>query len=204
MEWMEILKRTHLNLKNICIVICICIVRSRISHPLFHVISKFLVAFDEYSVENFHHFLRSITKITDSGSQICLEAREIVACKHELHEFKSWFVPQRQYNFCASKVEKLKFKAEYLMSKFKTLLTSTEKAKKLPRTSHQPKDITNWILPNLLGENEVTIKVLLLAFSSPENSDPDGYICSNDKFYLSFFQSYLYNFTGKIERRTIP
>ena len=74
-----------------------------INHHFFHVISKLLVAFDENSVENFHS--RGRTKLKDSGSQICLQAREIDACKHELHELKSLFVLSRQQNFCQSKMK---------------------------------------------------------------------------------------------------
>ena len=149
----------------------------RINHPLLHVISKNLGAFDEYSVENFHSILRGRTKITGSGPQIFQQAREIDACKHELHEFKSWFVPPRNYNFCPSKVTNLKFEAsKYLVAKFKTLLTSSTKAKKLPRTFYQHKDTTRSILPNLFGAHEVANKVLPLGLSSPEIPSPDRYV----------------------------
>ena len=145
-----------------------------IDHPLFMVISQFLVAFDEFSVENFHSILRGRTKSTDNGTQIRLQARGIDACKHELHEFNSWFVPPRKYNFSTSKIKTLKFKtSEYLVGKCKTLLTSPVKAKMLQRTSHQRKDVTKWILPNLFGEDKVTNKVLPLGFSSQEDPAPD-------------------------------
>ena len=145
-----------------------------INHPFFHIISQFLVAFDKYAVENFHSILRGRTKTTDNGPQICLQAKEIDACKHELYEFKSWFVPPRKYNFCSSEIKYLKFKtSEYLVGKFKTLLTSPVKAKMLQRTPHQHKNITKWILPNLLGEDKVTNKVLPLAFSSPKDPAPE-------------------------------
>ena len=172
---LSIFKRRHYD-KSLLILLTTFQYVKEINHPFFQVISKFLVAFDEYSIENFHSILRSRTKSTDNGAQISLQAKEIDACKHELHEFKSWFVPPRRYNFCPSKVKKLKFKAsEFLVAKFRTLLDSSNKAKELQRTSHQPKDTTRWILPNLFGKNEVTNRVLPLAFSSPENPTPERY-----------------------------
>ena len=54
-------------------------------------------------------------------------------------------------------------------------LDSSNKAKELQRTSHQPKDTTRWMLPNRFGKNEVTNRVLPLAFSSPENPTPERY-----------------------------
>ena len=63
------------------------------NHPLFSTLLHSLNVFDEYPVENFHSVLRGRTKATDTGKQIFLKAREIDACKHELQEFKSSFVP---------------------------------------------------------------------------------------------------------------
>ncbi|XP_065067660.1 uncharacterized protein LOC135693193 [Rhopilema esculentum] len=170
---LSVFKRRHYD-KALLILLTTYEYLKKINHPLFHVISKFLVAFDEYSVENFHSILRGRTNVTDNAAQICLQAREIDACKHELHAFKSWFVPPRRYNFCPSKVQRLKFKAaEFLVKKFKTLLTSPSKASRLQRTQNQPKNVTKWSLPNLFGETIVTNKVLPFGFSSLEHPSPE-------------------------------
>ncbi len=62
-------------------------------HPMHQTIKQFLVAFDEYPVENFHSVLRARTIETDTAEQIRVKAKEIDLCKKELHEFQSAFVP---------------------------------------------------------------------------------------------------------------
>ena len=61
-------------------------------HPLHEVIHQFLVALDEYPVENFHSVLRARAKKTDTAEQIQKKAREIDTCKKEMEEFQSSFV----------------------------------------------------------------------------------------------------------------
>ena len=60
-------------------------------HPMYHKLCEALVAFDEYPVENFHSVLRARTNETDNAAKISLKAKEIDACKHEMHLFKSMF-----------------------------------------------------------------------------------------------------------------
>ncbi|CAB4023389.1 Hypothetical predicted protein [Paramuricea clavata] len=57
------------------------------THSMFETARQYIVAFDEYPVENFHSVLRARTKETDSADQIAFKAKEIDACKHELHNF---------------------------------------------------------------------------------------------------------------------
>ena len=52
---------------------------------MFETLRQNLVAFDKYAVENFHSILRKRTKETDTAEEISFKAREIDACKHELH-----------------------------------------------------------------------------------------------------------------------
>ena len=88
-------------------------------HPMYRTLLETLVAFDEYPVENFHSILRSSTNMTDTAGQINLKAKEIDTCKHELHSFKTAFVPPKKFNFSRKGINKLKLKAaEFLTQKF--------------------------------------------------------------------------------------
>ena len=69
------------------------------------------MTFDEYALENFHSILRKRTKETDTADKISSKAKEIDACKHELHSFQSKFVPPRKFHFSSKKINKLKEKA---------------------------------------------------------------------------------------------
>ncbi len=70
------------------------------------IIQQFLAALDEYPVENFHFVLRARTNVSDTAEQIREKAKEIDACKKEMHEFQSSFVPPRKFNFSESTTSK--------------------------------------------------------------------------------------------------
>ena len=137
------------------------------NHPMYHTLRQALVAFDEYPVENFHSVLRARTNATDNADQISLKAKEIDTCKHEMHSFKSMFVPPKKFNFSRKTIEKLKFKAaQFLTKKFGELHTNPGQAVLLPRVRGQSKEMTKWTLPNLFGNKVVTNRVLPLGFTS--------------------------------------
>ena len=137
------------------------------AHPMFETLRQYLVDFDEYPVENFHSILRARTNETDSADQIAFKAKEIDACKHELHSFKSVFVPPKRFNYSAKGINTLKAKAaKFLVAKFEVINNHPNVATQQPRAKRQPKNITKWILPNLFGEKIVTNKVLPLGFTS--------------------------------------
>ena len=132
-----------------------------------------LVAFDEYTVENFHSILRKRTKETDTADEISFKAKEIDACKHELHSFQSIFVPPRRFHFSSKKINKLKEKAaKFLTLKFQDLYYHPGMAVQQPWARRQPKHTSKWKLPNLFGEYIVTNRVLPLGFTSVE-TPPD-------------------------------
>lgn len=136
---------------------------------MFETLRQHLVAFDEYPVENFHSVLRRRTKETDTADHIALKAKEIDACKHNLHSFQSVFVPLRKFNFSSKRINKLKTKAaEFLTVKFETLYANPNKAVQQPRDPRQPKNTSKWRLPNLFGEKILTNQVLPLGFMSAE------------------------------------
>ena len=138
-------------------------------HPLYHVLSNHLNAFDEYPVENFHSILRSKTKSTDTGEQIFRKAREIDACKNDLQEFQSWFVSKRKHAFCPKKIKSLKLQAaKFLISKFERIGDNPGQAKMIRRTRGQKKTLTKWMLPNIFGNEIVNNEVLLLAYNDPQ------------------------------------
>ena len=60
------------------------------------IIQQFLVALDKYPVNNFHSVLRARTSVSDTAEQIREKAKKIDACKKEMHEFQSSFVPPRK------------------------------------------------------------------------------------------------------------
>jgi hypothetical protein len=139
------------------------------NHPMYHTLRQALVAFDEYPVENFHSVLRARTNATDNAEQISLKAKEIDACKQELHSFKSMFVPPKKFNFSRKTITKLKVKAaEFLTDKFGVLHNNPGQAVLLPRVRGQKKNTTKWQLPNLFGNTVVTQRVLPLGFTSIE------------------------------------
>jgi hypothetical protein len=141
------------------------------NHPMYNVLRQALVAFDEYPVENFHSVLRGRTNATDDASQISLKAKEIDACKQELHSFKSMVVPPKKFNFSRKTINKLKVKAaEFLTEKFGVLHNNPGQAVLLPRVRGQSKEISKWQLPNLFGDKVVTNRVLPLGFTSLERS----------------------------------
>ena len=139
-------------------------------HPFHEAMVKALSAFDEYPVENFHSILRGRTKETDTASQIALMAKEIDACKHELNDFKCWFVPPKKFNFSQKRIDDLKVKAAgFLTAKFKAISDDGGKAIQLPRAQGQRKNVTKWKLPNIFGDTTVTQKVLPLGFTAIGN-----------------------------------
>ncbi len=82
------------------------------THPVHDIIQQFLVALDEYPVENFHSVLRARTDVSDTAEQIREKAKEIDACKKEMHEFQSSFVPPRKFNFSRKRIESTTSKQE--------------------------------------------------------------------------------------------
>ena len=92
------------------------------THPMHEVIQQFLVALDEYPVENFHSVLRARTSVSDTAEQIREKAKEIDACKNEMHEFQLSFVPLRKFNFSRKRINNVKTRAaEFLVGKFKAI-----------------------------------------------------------------------------------
>ena len=77
---------------------------------MFETVRQYIVAFDEYPVENFHSVLRARTKEHDTADKISFKAKEIDECKHEMESFKSTFVPSRKFNFSSKKIDMLKSK----------------------------------------------------------------------------------------------
>ena len=145
------------------------------NHPMHEIIKHFLAAFDEYPVENFHSVLRARTNEKDTAEQIQEKAKEIDACKKEMHEFQSAFVPPKKFNFSRKSIDNLKAKAaEFLFTKFEALHLQPGRASQQPRQPRQRRDTTKWCLPNLFGNQVVTNRVLPLGFSSVEESpNPD-------------------------------
>ena len=141
------------------------------AHSMFDTLRHYLVAFDEYPVENFHSVLRARTKETDTPEQIAFKAKEIDACKHELHSFKSVFVPPRKFNYSSKKINTLKAKAaEFLTNKFEAISNQPNVATQLPPVRRQPKHLTKWKLPNLFGDKIVNNRVLPLGYTSVEQA----------------------------------
>ena len=114
-------------------------------HPLHQVIQQFLVALDEYPVENFHSVLRARTNETDMAEQIQEKAREIDACKTEMLEFQSSFVPPRKFNFSQKWIDSLKTKAaKYLVQKFELIHSQPGQATQQPWQHRQRKDLSRY------------------------------------------------------------
>lgn len=142
-------------------------------HPMFQTMMQRLVAFDEYPVENFHSLLRARTKETDQAEQISFKAKEIDAYKHELHNFKSSFVPPRRFHFSTKKIDQLKVKAaQFLTTKFESINSCPGSCVLLPRAARQRKNVSRWRLPNFFGDQIVTNKVLPLGFTSEKIPNP--------------------------------
>ena len=169
-----VFQRRHYN-KALLIMLSTFLHLEENSPTLFETLRQNLVAFDEYAVENFHSVLRRRSKETDTADEIALKAKEIDACKHELHSFQSTFVPPRKFHFSSKRINKLKAKAaKYLTLKFESIYYQPGKAEQQPRAHRQPKHVTKWKLPSLFGEKIVTNRVLPLGFISvgtPPNPD---------------------------------
>lgn len=164
-----VFRRRHYD-KALLVVLSAFMYWQETNHPMFHTLSNALVAFDEYPIENFHSVLRARTNSTDNADQVSRKAKEIDVCKHEMHMFKSNFVPPRKLDFSRKSISKLKVKAaEFLTKKFELLHNNPSQAVLIPRVRGQRKDITKWKLPNLFGNKIVTSKVLPLGFSSVES-----------------------------------
>ena len=141
------------------------------AHSMFETLRHYLVAFDEYPVENFHSILRARTNKTDSADQIAFKAKEIDACKHELHSFKSVFVPPKRFNYITKGIHILKSKAaEFLATKFKSISSHPNMAIQQPRVKRQPKNVRKWHLPSLFGETIIINSVLPLGFKSVQQA----------------------------------
>ncbi len=122
-------------------------------------------------MKNFHSILRARTNETDSAEQIAFKAKEIDACKHGLHSFKSVFVPLKRFNYGAKTINVLKAKAaKFLTSKFECINNHPNMATQQPRVKRQPKHLTTWSLPNLFGQKIVNNRVLPLGFTSVQQA----------------------------------
>ena len=147
-----VFQRRHYN-KALLIMLSTFLHLQENTSTMFETLRQNLVAFGEYAAENFHSILRKITKETDTAEEISFKAREIDACKHELHSFQSIFVPPRKFHFSSKKINKLKEKAaKFFTLKFEYLYYHPDMADQQPRGRRQPKHITKWKLPNLFGE----------------------------------------------------
>ena len=165
-----VFRRRHYN-KALLITLSLFQYWQENAHSMFDTVRKYLVAFDEYPVENFHSVLRARTKETDTPEQIAFKAKEIEACKHELHSFNSVFVPPRKFNYSSKKINTLKAKAaEFLTSKFESINNQSNVASQQPRVRGQPKYITKWKLPNLFADKIVNNRVLPLGYTSVEQA----------------------------------
>ena len=156
--------------KALLVILSTFIYWEKNNHPMYNALRQALVAFDEYPVENFHSVLHGRTNATDDANQISLKAKEIDACKHELH-FKSMAVPPKKFNFSRKTIATLKVKAaEFLTEKFGVLHNNPGQAVLLPRVRGQSKEVSKWRLPNLFGDKVVTNRVLPLGFTSLERA----------------------------------
>ena len=165
-----VFRRRHYN-KALLITLSLFQYWQENAHSMFDTVRKYLVAFDEYPVENFHSVLRARTKETDTPEQIAFKAKEIEACKHELHSFNSVFVPPRKFNYSSKKINTLKAKAaEFLTSKFESINNQSNVASQQPRVRGQPNYITKWKLPNLFADKIVKNRVLPLGYTSVEQA----------------------------------
>ena len=69
---------------------------------------------------------------------LSLKAKEIDACKHELHLFKSMFVPPKKFNFSSNTIDHLKVKAaEFITEKIEVLHNNPGQAELQPRVKGQ-------------------------------------------------------------------
>ncbi len=128
------------------------------------------MALDEYPVENFHSILRARTNETDSAEQIAFKAKEIDACKHELHSFKSVSVSPKRFNYGAKTINVLKVKAAKFLTSHEYINNHPNMATQQPRVKRQPKHLTKSSLPNLFGQKIVNNRVLPLGFTSVQQA----------------------------------
>ena len=119
-----IFRRRHYN-KVLLITLSTIIYWQENGTSMFETIHQHLPSFDEYPVENFHSVLTKQTKETDTADEISHKAKEIDACKHELHSFQSAFFPHRKFNYSRKRIDSLKVKAaEFLTLKFEPFTTT--------------------------------------------------------------------------------
>eukprot|EP00794_Sanderia_malayensis_P002399 gene2399-2763_t len=110
----------------------------QVGRPIMNSISSSLSAFDEYPVKNFHSLLRAKTTSTDQACRIALKGKEIDLRKHELHEFKSTYVPARKFAFSRKNIDSIKVKAaEYITEKFANFIQNAGQATMVNKESRQ-------------------------------------------------------------------
>ena len=84
--------------------------------------------------------LRARTKETNTAEQICEKAKEIDACKKDMQEFQSSFVPLRKFNFSRKGIVNLKTRAaEFLVRKFGAIHSHPGMASQQPWQQRQAK-----------------------------------------------------------------
>lgn len=107
------------------------------------IIQNFVVAFDEYPMENFHSVLRARTKETDTAEQLGEKAKEIDVCKNEMQALQPSFVPPKKFNFSRKRINHLKQRAvEFLVTKFKAIISKPGRASQLRHQPRRKKDLT--------------------------------------------------------------
>lgn len=87
-----VFRRRHYN-KTLLLILSTLLHWQGNATSMFDAIRQHLAAFDEYPVEKFHSVLRRKLKETNTADDIAAKAKEIDACKHELHAFQSAFEP---------------------------------------------------------------------------------------------------------------
>ena len=146
---------------------------SSVGHPMADLMESSNASLDEYPVELYHSLIRDRTNEWDSAATIQRKAKEIETNKESIKE--SAFVPPKNVVFSRDDLAQLKIEvARFHLRVFKEILQNPDAARQHPRRKGQPNNCTNWILPAIFGDVQVTNKVLPLGFQFPgDEPNPD-------------------------------
>ena len=137
-------------------------------HPMYHTLRQTGCIW-WVSCQKLPFLVKSYCRTTESdgAEQISLKAKEIDACKHELHSFKSMVVPPNKFNFSSKTIDNLTVKAaEFITEKVEVLHKNPGQAVLQPRVKGQNKQVTKWKLPNLFGNKFFSNTILPLGYTS--------------------------------------
>jgi hypothetical protein len=139
---------------------------------------KWPTIFDEYPVENTHSILRAQTKPSDTAEKLTNRAKSIFESKQRQANFRSIFIPPKEFNFSQQQLQFLKAKCAQLLTSILSMIHSKPGSASMTKEKK-----TRYVcLPDKFGMIKMKYIILPLGFNATtvpnENCRCDNKSCT--------------------------